>query len=166
MSIESLWAPWRLDYVKADKPKDECVFCVAATRDPKLDREHGVIGYGEHSYVLLNRYPYSNGHLLVVPYEHCADLDLLSPEAQADLHVMLMQAVRTIKLAYGCPAMNIGMNMGAAAGAGIASHLHYHVVPRWPGDTNFMPVVAGAKVIPESLEVVFDRLKATWDQNA
>ena len=119
-----------------------------------------------HSYVLLNRYPYSNGHLLVVPYEHCADLDVLSSEAQADLHVMLMRAVRTIKLAYGCPAMNIGMNMGAAAGAGIASHLHYHVVPRWPGDTNFMPVVAGAKVIPESLEVVFDRLKATWDQNA
>ena len=166
MSIESLWAPWRLDYVKADKPNDDCVFCVAATRDPALDKKHGVIAYGDHSYVLLNRYPYSNGHLLVVPYEHCADLDVLSSEAQANLHVMLMRAVRAIKVAYGCPAMNIGMNMGAAAGAGIASHLHYHVVPRWPGDTNFMPIVAGAKVIPESLEVVFDRLKTAWNQNA
>lgn len=166
MSIESLWAPWRLDYIKSDKPSSDCVFCAAATREAERDKEHGVIGYGEYSYVLLNRYPYSNGHLLVVPYEHSSDIDLLHTSAQADLHAMLMRAVRSIKTAYGCPAMNIGMNMGAAAGAGIAAHMHYHVVPRWPGDTNFMPVIAGAKVIPESLDVVFDRLKEAWDKNA
>ena len=166
MSIETLWAPWRLRYVKDEKPPGECVFCVAPTRDEAQDREHGVIAYGEHSYVILNRFPYTNGHLLVIPYLHEAAVDELPIEAQEDLHRMLMRAVSALKRAYGCPAMNIGMNIGEAAGAGIASHLHYHVLPRWPGDTNFMPVVGGAKVIPESLEEVYERLKAAWAQHA
>ena len=125
-----------------------------------------MIGYGEHSYVILNRYPYTNGHVLVIPNAHRSEVDELELEIQADLHRTLMRAVTTLKQAYGCPALNIGMNMGGAAGAGIAAHLHYHVVPRWPGDTNFMPVVAGAKVIPESLEAVYDRLREAWDRNA
>ncbi|MEE2834762.1 MAG: HIT domain-containing protein [Myxococcota bacterium] len=163
--MEALWAPWRLDYVKDAKPVSECVFCVAPTRDDALDREHGVIGYGEHGYVILNRYPYTNGHVLVVPFAHESEIDQLDEAVQADLHRLLMRAVRMIKAAYGCPGLNIGLNMGSAAGAGIASHLHYHVVPRWPGDTNFMPVVGGAKVIPESLEAVYDRLKAAWSEH-
>ena len=163
--MEALWAPWRLDYVKDAKPVSECVFCVAPTRDDALDREHGVIGYGEHGYVILNRYPYTNGHVLVVPFAHESEIDQLDEAVQVDLHHLLMRAVRMIKAAYGCPGLNIGLNMGSAAGAGIASHLHYHVVPRWPGDTNFMPVVGGAKVIPESLEAVYDRLKAAWSEH-
>ena len=163
--MEALWAPWRLDYVKDAKPVSECVFCVAPTRDDALDREHGVIGYGEHGYVILNRYPYTNGHVLVVPFAHESEIDQLDEAVQVDLHRLLMRAVRMIKAAYGCPGLNIGLNMGSAAGAGIASHLHYHVVPRWPGDTNFMPVVGGAKVIPESLEAVYDRLKAAWSEH-
>ena len=163
--MEALWAPWRLDYVKDAKPVSECVFCVAPTRDDALDREHGVIGYGEHGYVILNRYPYTNGHVLVVPFAHESEIDRLDEAVQVDLHRLLMRAVRMIKAAYGCPGLNIGLNMGSAAGAGIASHLHYHVVPRWPGDTNFMPVVGGAKVIPESLEAVYDRLKAAWSEH-
>ena len=163
--MEALWAPWRLDYVKGAKPVSECVFCVAPTRDDALDREHGVIGYGEHGYVILNRYPYTNGHVLVVPFAHESEIDQLDEAVQVDLHRLLMRAVRMIKAAYGCPGLNIGLNMGSAAGAGIASHLHYHVVPRWPGDTNFMPVVGGAKVIPESLEAVYDRLKAAWSEH-
>ena len=166
MTIEPLWAPWRLDYVKDSKKPDQCVFCVAPTHEPESDRAHGVIGYGEHSYVILNRYPYTNGHVLVIPNAHRSEVDELELEIQADLHRTLMRAVTTLKQAYGCPALNIGMNMGGAAGAGIAAHLHYHVVPRWPGDTNFMPVVAGAKVIPESLEAVYDRLREAWDRNA
>ena len=163
--MEALWAPWRLDYVKDAKPVSECVFCVAPTRDDALDREHGVIGYGEHGYLILNRYPYTNGHVLVVPFAHESEIDQLDEAVQVDLHRLLMRAVRMIKAAYGCPGLNIGLNMGSAAGAGIASHLHYHVVPRWPGDTNFMPVVGGAKVIPESLEAVYDRLKAAWSEH-
>ena len=163
--MEALWAPWRLDYVKDAKPVSECVFCVAPTRNDALDREHGVIGYGEHGYVILNRYPYTNGHVLVVPFAHESEIDQLDEAVQVDLHRLLMRAVRMIKAAYGCPGLNIGLNMGSAAGAGIASHLHYHVVPRWPGDTNFMPVVGGAKVIPESLEAVYDRLKAAWSEH-
>lgn len=162
MNIESLWAPWRLDYVKDDKRPEGCVFCAAPTRDPLQDRDHGVIAYGEHSYVILNRYPYTNGHLLVLPYLHASEVDELPCEVQADLHLMLMRAVSALKRAYGCPAMNIGMNMGAEAGAGIAAHLHYHVVPRWSGDTNFMPVIGGAKVIPESLAQVYERVTKAW----
>jgi ATP adenylyltransferase len=162
MNIESLWAPWRLDYVKDDKRPEGCVFCAAPTRDPQQDRDHGLIAYGEHSYVILNRYPYTNGHLLVLPYLHASEVDELPSEVQTDLHLMLMRAVSALKRAYACPAMNIGMNMGADAGAGIAAHLHYHVVPRWPGDTNFMPVIGGAKVIPESLAQVFERVTKAW----
>jgi ATP adenylyltransferase len=166
MTVESLWAPWRIGYVKDPKRSDECVFCAAPTHDPESDRTHGVIGYSQHSYVILNRYPYTNGHLLVVPNAHESEIDQLGPEIQADLHRLLMRAVATLKRAYGCPGLNIGLNMGSAAGAGIAAHLHYHVVPRWPGDTNFMPVIGGAKVIPESLEAVYDRLREAWDHSA
>jgi ATP adenylyltransferase len=162
MNIESLWAPWRLDYVKDDKRPEGCVFCAAPTRDPAQDRDHGVIAYGEHSYVILNRYPYTNGHLLILPYLHGSEVDELPSEVQGDLHLMLMRAVSALKRAYACPAMNIGMNMGADAGAGIAAHLHYHVVPRWSGDTNFMPVIGGAKVIPESLAQVYERITKAW----
>jgi ATP adenylyltransferase len=165
MSIESLWAPWRLSYVKDPKQAAGCVFCEAVTGDEAQDQEQGVIAYGEHAYVILNRFPYTNGHLLVIPYLHQGEVDELPAEVQEDLHRMLMRAVRVLKRAYGCPAMNIGMNMGAAAGAGIASHLHYHVLPRWPGDTNFMPVVGGAKVIPESLEAVYHRIKTAWAEH-
>jgi ATP adenylyltransferase len=151
-----------MNYIKSERAPEGCVFCTAATRDPDQDRAHGVLAYSEHAYALLNRYPYANGHILVVPYAHESQLDQLEAVIQADLHRLLMDAVKALKSAYGCPAMNLGMNMGEAAGAGIAQHLHYHVVPRWPGDTNFMPVVGGTKVQPEDLGTVYDRVRNAW----
>ena len=159
MSVESLWAPWRLDYVAGDKPPAGCVFCEAPHGD---HAEHGILAVTDNCFAILNRYPYTNGHVLVLPKAHLSDLTELSPTLQAELHALMMDAVAAVKRAYGCPALNIGMNMGAAAGAGIAGHLHYHVVPRWHGDTNFMPVVGGTKVIPESLDATYARLKAAW----
>jgi ATP adenylyltransferase len=162
--MDQLWAAWRHAYVKAPKDDDDgCIFCAAPSPPPDSDQaadtQCKVIGYSTHAYAMLNRYPYTNGHVLVMPLRHCADLHKLPAPEAADLHELLVRVVAAVKTAYACDGLNVGLNMGAAAGAGLGQHLHYHVVPRWAGDTNFMPVVAGAKVIPESLDSSFQLLR-------
>lgn len=162
--MKRLWAPWRLNYVTDDKAvSNECPFCGFESDDSR-DQEQHVVYRGEHSYALLNRYPYTNGHVLVLPYQHQAELDDLDSALATDLHESLVLTVRAVKGAYGADGINLGMNMGSAAGAGIAAHLHYHVVPRWSGDTNFMPVISETKVLPEELSSTADKLRRAFGE--
>lgn len=162
--MDRLWAAWRLNYVTDDKPAaDDCPFCGLENEDQSQDETRYVLYRGQHSVALLNRFPYTNGHVLVLPFEHCEALDSLAPGPAADLHETLMVTVKVLRACYQPDGLNLGMNMGSAAGAGIAGHLHYHAVPRWAGDTNFMPVIGEAKVLPETLEMTWQKLRRTYE---
>lgn len=162
---ERLWAPWRLEYIKkARKGKGECIFVELPRQSD--DRKNLILHRGEHAFVMLNAFPYTNGHLMVAPYLHTADLADLSDEEHLEVGHLIRDSVRWLTAAYEPDGFNIGMNLGVAAGAGIADHLHWHVVPRWQGDTNFMPVVGDVRVLPESLEETYDRLHAIIEQES
>ncbi|MBA2443895.1 MAG: HIT domain-containing protein [Nocardioidaceae bacterium] len=159
-----LWTPHRMAYIKGDnKPATgeagECPFCMI----PALpDGEGLVVRRGEHAYAVLNLYPYNPGHLMVCPYRHLADYTDLSVDETAELAALTQQAMQAVRNTSRAHGFNIGMNQGAIAGAGIAAHLHQHVVPRWGGDTNFMPVVAHTKVLPQLLADTRDLITAAW----
>lgn len=153
-----LWAPWRMDYILAKKDRNHCVFCHAAAVEKAALRDHLVLLATEHATVLLNRYPFAAGHLLVVPREHVAKLEQLSDASYDALFRLVREAQKRLGAAVGTEAFNIGLNLGEAAGAGIAEHLHVHIVPRWAGDTNFMPVIADVRVMPQYLDETFERL--------
>ncbi len=156
-----LWAPWRMEFIRAAKPPGGCIFCdFPAEQGEEADRRNLVVHRSAHAFTCLNRFPYNSGHLMVIPRAHVADLGLLSPEALADLSAELSRAVTVVKQVYRPEGLNLGMNLGQVAGAGIADHLHWHVVPRWKGDTNFMPVIADVRVVPEALEEAWARLRA------
>lgn len=157
--MERLWAPWRSRYIQevADKNPEECFLCKAVQL--KNPEEAYVLSISRTSFAILNIYPYNTGHLMVVPLRHVANIEELSEQEHADIGMMLARCVRAIKKAYSPHGINIGMNLGRAAGAGLESHLHFHIVPRWNGDTNFMPVVAETKVISEMLDDAFRKLK-------
>jgi ATP adenylyltransferase len=159
-----LWMPHRMAYIKgenratSDSP-DECPFC----RAPKLPDADGlIVARGTSVFTVLNLYPYNSGHLMVCPYRHVADYTELDPAETTELAEHTKLAMTTLRAASGAQGFNIGMNMGGVAGAGIAAHLHQHVVPRWGGDTNFMPVVAGVKVLPQLLGETRQMLAAAW----
>lgn len=153
-----IWAPWRMDYILAKKDRKSCVFCRCASLSPDEYRESLVLLETEHALVMLNRYPFTAGHLLVLPREHVASLDELSEAAYDALFRLVREAQRRLGSAVGAEAFNIGLNLGEAAGAGIAEHLHVHIVPRWAGDTNFMPVLADIRVMPQHLDETFRHL--------
>jgi ATP adenylyltransferase len=147
--VKQLWAPWRLAYIKAPAAA-ECIFCAA--RDTNADQDNLVVWRGGSTFVMLNRYPYSSGHLMAVPHRHTADLDALAYDETLGLWEAVRRSVKALRAGLGAEAFNIGLNLGRAAGAGIEDHLHVHVVPRWSGDTSFMPVLADVKVIPQHIE--------------
>ncbi len=151
-----MWAPWRIDYVTGDRPSG-CVFC-AKTKANEDDR-HFVLYRGERNIIVLNTYPYNSGHLMVVPDEHVGELTELSPEVRSELWELTGLAVRALKEALAPHGLNIGMNLGEAAGAGISDHLHMHIVPRWHGDTNYMTSCAETRVVPQSLEDSYRQLR-------
>lgn len=153
--MQRLWAPWRMVYIQSDK-SGACVFCAA--QEPEADREHLVLWREEHGFVILNRYPYNNGHLMVVPHAHVPSIEDLEPAVLTALMVMVQKSVALLRKAMKPDAFNIGINLGEAAGAGIVAHVHIHIVPRWSGDTNFMPVLDGTRVIPDALEHTYDCL--------
>jgi ATP adenylyltransferase len=164
--FQRLWMPHRMAYIKgenratSDSP-DECPFC----RAPKLPDADGlIVARGTSVFTVLNLYPYNAGHLMVCPYRHVADYTELDPAETTELAEHTKVAMTTLRAASGAQGFNIGMNMGGVAGAGIAAHLHQHVVPRWGGDTNFMPVVAGVKVLPQLLGETRQLLAAAWGQ--
>lgn len=159
--MEYLWSPWRMEYIENHAKMDGCVFCWAASQE-KDSPENLVVYRGQHNFVILNRFPYTSGHLMVVPYAHEARLEALDALTRAEMMELATQAVQVLQAVYRPQAFNLGMNLGAAAGAGIAAHLHLHVVPRWAGDTNFMSTVANTRVLPEALERTFERVRQAW----
>lgn len=157
--MQPIWAPWRMEYVledKGEKSNQECVFCVG--EDLSQDHDRQLLFRGNYGYIVMNRYPYSNGHLLVIPFRHVCDLNELTPEEGAELFQLLNLAKDVLLEKMSPQGFNIGMNLGSAAGAGIPGHLHWHIVPRWQGDTNFMPVVGELRVIPQHLKRTYDIL--------
>ncbi len=154
-----LWAPWRMEFIRAEKPKG-CIFCEFPAAPEGDDRKNLVVHRSAHAFTCLNRYPYNSGHVMVIPRAHLAELGALSPDAYADLGDELRRAIAVVRAVYVPDGMNVGMNLGRAAGAGIADHLHWHVVPRWAGDNNFMPVMADQRVVVEALDAAWERLHA------
>jgi ATP adenylyltransferase len=158
---QPLWAPWRLEFIQAPKPT-HCIFCELPSQAEGEDRKNLIVRRGKQSFVMMNRFPYNSGHLLVIPRAHVAALDALSPEVYADLQEELRLALGIVREVYRPEGYNLGMNLGKSAGAGIADHLHWHVVPRWEGDTNFMPVLAEVKCIVEHLDTAWEKLRAAY----
>ncbi len=158
-SHQRLWAPWRIRYVGAALPKG-CLFCQKASQ--RADRRNLILKRSQRAFLLLNLYPYNNGHLMVAPYRHVKDWDRLSPEEVLDVVGLMQDAQRLLIRLLHPHGFNIGCNIGRVAGAGVVGHMHVHVVPRWNGDTNFMPVCAGTKVISQSLSELYDRLKELY----
>lgn len=157
-----IWAPWRLAYVK-DASKDneeECIFCAKPAAD--ADEENLIVHRGERSFVILNLFPYTNGHLMVAPYEHTARIQDLPAETVAEMMSLSQRAMNRLEAIYDPHGYNVGFNQGRVAGAGVEHHIHMHVVPRWGGDTNFMPVIADTKVMPQTLEQSYEALKGAF----
>ena len=177
MRTDALWAPWRLGYVQGDRPAaplpeprtwrhgadHDCFLCRAAAADPGHDRALGVLERTAHAVVLTNLFPYSNGHLLVAPLDHRATLADLADDVLLDLQRRLADWCGILARSLAAQGFNVGLNLGAAAGAGVPGHLHWHVVPRWPGDVNFMASVAGVRVLPQALDALWEQLVAARD---
>jgi ATP adenylyltransferase len=160
--MDYLWTPWRYRYI-ADATKDGgCVFCaaVAMNNDPQAL----IVFRGAKNFVILNRYPYTSGHVMVVPYQHTADLPATDPETLAEMMVLAQRVQLALEKTYHPQGYNLGMNLGRAAGAGVTGHLHLHVLPRWSGDSNFMTVVAETRVEPEELSTTYEKLQAALAQ--
>ncbi len=154
-----LWAPWRLEYIQQADELDGCVFCLARGGD---DREMLVVRRGAHAFALLNKFPYASGHLMVAPYRHLGDFAELSDEEALEVHRLAEAGIAALAETFAPQGYNLGWNLGRIAGAGIVDHVHLHVVPRWAGDTNFMPVLADVKVLPEHLSQTREKLAAAW----
>ena len=159
--MDKLWAPWRIDYIRTPK-EDGCVFC--AKSESGDDRESLVLFRGENSFILMNLYPYSNGHLMIAPYQHTSKTLELSRETNLEIIHMVNQSMEILKTAMKAEGFNFGANLGKIAGAGIEEHLHYHVVPRWTGDTNFMPILGHTKVMVEGLQETWDILDPNFNK--
>ena len=164
--MERLWSPWRLAYVTGQTgDKARCVFCDAAAPSPDPSGQDSlVLVRGDRSYVILNLYPYNNGHLMVVPNRHIASLGEATSDELSELIELVRRAELAVREAYAPHGLNMGINLGKPAGAGIRDHLHMHIVPRWNGDTNFMTVVGETRVLPEELWVTAERLRPVFDR--
>lgn len=173
MGYSEIWAPWRLAYVQSEASEEtnlselsflpgsdeDCFICQAVADSPENDARRYVLYRGSHVLVIMNRYPYNNGHLLVTPRRHVARLEALSAEEHLELMEMVTKMTQILEKTIHPHGFNVGLNLGAVAGAGLPGHLHWHIVPRWNGDTNFMPVLGSVNVIPQSLEALWEILK-------
>lgn len=157
---EQLWAPWRLQYIESADKAEGCIFCTFPAQCEAEDTKNLIVYRSSKSFIILNAFPYSNGHLMVVPYRHTASLNDFADDEMLDVMRLIRLGVSILTETFHPDGFNLGVNMGRVAGAGIADHLHWHIVPRWNGDTNFMPVMADVRVIPESLQKVHQRLSA------
>ncbi len=154
--MQALWAPWRMSYILGDDKPNGCIFCLA---QDGVGADDLVLGVGSSSLVMMNKYPYNNGHLLVAPRRHVGSLESLAPQELHDLIDLTQRAVAALRELMHPEGFNVGLNLGRAAGAGIEEHLHFHVVPRWNGDTNFMTVLSEVRSIPEHLEATCQKLR-------
>jgi len=159
--MKALWAPWRMSYILGGDKPEGCIFCQGWDG---VGYDNLVLGVGESCLAMMNKYPYNNGHVLVAPKRHVADLASLSPQEQSDLIHNVTLATKAMKELMNPEGFNVGLNLGRTAGAGIEEHMHFHVVPRWGGDTNFMTVLGEVRSIPEHLEVTYRKLKPYFSQ--
>ncbi len=160
--MDYLWAPWRFAYFEDPFPVEGCLFCWAPRQE---DSPTNLVVYrGEHAYAMLNRYPYTSAHLMIVPYRHTDTLVTLEDPVLLELMHLTQQAIQVLQDLYKPQGFNVGFNIGRAAGAGIVEHIHLHVVPRWTGDTNFMTTLAQARVLPEALDVTFEKVRTAWQR--
>jgi ATP adenylyltransferase len=159
--MDYLWTPWRYQYLTSLHKPSTCIFCAMA-QAPDHDEETLVVFRGAHNFIVLNRFPYTSGHLMVVPYQHASDLAGIAEAAAMELMALTREAERHLKWLYHPDGINLGMNIGESAGAGIAGHIHMHVLPRWSGDSNFMTVVGETRVLGEVLPVTWQRLKEAF----
>ena len=155
--MNHLWSPWRMEYIENNNKEEGCVFCNAQAKE---DSAENLIAYrGKLAYVILNRYPYTSGHLMVNPFDHKSNLEELDPETRAEMMELTSRCTTVLKNIYKPQGFNVGANIGEAAGAGVLGHVHIHIVPRWKGDTNFMSSVGETRVLPEALEDTYMRVK-------
>ena len=158
--MDHLWNPWRYRYVQKSDPNDACIFCQKAAEN--RDEENYIVHRARHNFIILNLYPYTTGHLMVAPYEHVATLEAASEDIVVEIMLLSRQAQRLLRSIYKPGGFNIGMNIGDVAGAGIAGHIHMHVVPRWRGDANFMSTIGETRILPEELPETYRKLKAAF----
>jgi ATP adenylyltransferase len=158
--MDYLWSPWRYQYLSAEPASSGCIFCEKAAASD--DAANLIVWRGRYNFILLNLYPYTSGHLMIAPYQHVARLEDAAPETAADLMLTAQQAERHLRAIYRPEGLNLGMNIGKAAGAGIAGHIHLHMLPRWVGDANFMTTVGETRILPEDLEVTYRRLSQAF----
>ncbi|MEW6181067.1 MAG: HIT domain-containing protein [Chloroflexota bacterium] len=158
--MDHLWSPWRMKYILGNEKGNQCVFCAAAQQED--GHENLIIARGEHAFVILNRFPYTSGHIMVVPYAHQPSLPDLDEPTRREIIELLNRGLLVLQAVYKPEGFNVGANIGGVAGAGIAEHFHFHIVPRWAGDTNFMSTLAGTRVLPEALEDTFQRIRQGW----
>ena len=157
--MEQIWAPWRIQYIRMEKPEG-CIFCKEAGQNN--DALTYILYRGEKNFVILNKYPYNPGHLMVTPFRHVADLEALTAEERNEHFAIVSRSISILRKVFNPEGFNIGMNMGKVAGAGIVDHLHTHIAPRWNGDTNYMTVLADVRVIPEALAETYQKLKVEF----
>lgn len=162
--MEYLWTPWRSTYMKEKKDKAICIFCEAAAGSE--DAKTLVVYRGEFCFVMLNRYPYTSGHLMIAPYRHVPRLTAVDEATTAEMMQFARRAETALQEAYSPDGLNLGMNLGEAAGAGIEQHIHMHVLPRWKGDANFMTSVGGTRIIPETLDETYRKVQDSWGKLA
>ncbi len=155
-----LWSPWRMDYIKNRSDSNLCPFCQALNEAG--ENEDLIVFRGQNVFVMLNRYPYTSGHLMVLPFSHQANLNDLDQETRGEMMELIQQACTVLEDIYHPEGFNVGLNLGSAAGAGLPNHLHWHIVPRWQGDTNYMTTVGGVRVIPEALQDSVEKIKSRW----
>lgn len=158
--MEHLWSPWRMTYIEKHKEEGGCVFCQALAMSD--GPENLIIYRGKLAFIILNRFPYTSGHLMAVPYSHQASLESLEAPARADVFELATRSLAVLRQVYNPQGFNLGVNIGEAAGAGILDHVHLHVVPRWTGDTNFMSALSQTRVLPEILEDTYRRVRSGW----
>jgi ATP adenylyltransferase len=159
VAVKQLWAPWRLEYIKGADEQEECVFCRVQGLG---DEEALVVHRGERAFVVLNKFPYTSGHVMVAPYRHEGEFGDLDAEEALEIHRLAATALGVLSQTMAPQGFNVGWNLGRVAGAGVVDHVHLHAVPRWAGDTNFMPVLADVKVMPEALEATRRKLAEAW----
>jgi ATP adenylyltransferase len=165
--VDRLWTPWRYQYISGEaaeksgddsSPTNSCIFCTLPRKDPAQDERNLIVHRAQHNFIILNLYPYTAGHLLVIPYEHTSELDSVSKEGTDEMMDLAKRAQTVLRAAYRPDGFNLGMNLGRAAGAGVAEHVHLHIMPRWTGDANFMSTIGETRVLPEDLPTTYNKL--------
>ena len=162
--MDFVWSPWRMEYIRREDPPDGCIFCDAPKHEDNA--ENLIVHRGKRSFVILNRYPYTSGHVMVIPFAHVSTMHDLPEETIMEMMSLTRTAMSVIEKVYHPDGFNFGANLGVEAGAGIANHVHFHIVPRWGGDTNFMTAISATRVLPEELCETYARIAAAWPTGA